>query len=411
MVRTLKTQFLLIINNRLLKMQAIGMLLCLPMLILFLFSSLEHQSIQYAEDVARQSEYAQEDIEWMKRTYDASLQEKHTREIQLDSMVVQKAEYFAKGQYVSYLQEAVNSWKLYFSLQKVRGYNITESQFPALHYGTNMAFDDVKRSTLNSNFARQRVAIFEGMLASTKEVTINELVGITARGQFYRWLGHAGPEVLYLPLFFLLTLLFSSPIFLDDKQHESLLEVKPLSHLKYLLDKIISYWLLISGFEIFLLAIILFAISSRFGAGDWTLDILTFVGQEEVQISSMEFYGKAVLFFLLINFFLITCLASCNKIFSNKPLTVCLSGLVLFLEPLLRFLQINFLGQDLLPSYYISFGPVLHGVKDYFFYRGDFSVEKGWIVLSLWTLVLFTMMYLSVLVRERFRQERGRIWG
>lgn len=213
MVRTLKTQFLLIINNRLLKMQAIGMLLCLPMLILFLFSSLENQSIQYAEDIARQSEYAQEDIEWMKRTYDASLQEKHAREIQLDSMVVQKAEYFAKGQYVSYLQEAVNSWKLYFSLQKVRGYNITESQFPALHYGTNMAFDDVKRATLNINFARQRVAIFEGMLASTKEVTINELVGITARGQFYRWLGHAGPEVLYLPLFFLLTLLFSSSIF------------------------------------------------------------------------------------------------------------------------------------------------------------------------------------------------------
>lgn len=410
-MRTIATQCLLILHNRLQKIQAIGLCLLLPVLIVSLFTALDKRPHQYAEDLATYSKSTKELTEWMKATYDSSLQEKHSREFLFNDMVIQKAVDFEKGEYRKYAQGVVDSWTLFFSLQENRGYNIDESFFPTLDYGASMAHDDLKRAMINNHFARQRLVRFEELLASSKEMSLNDVVGITASAVVYRWLGHAGSEVYYLPCLFMISLLFASPIFLDDKRHSSLLEIKPISHFRYLLEKIASYWLVITGFEVFLLAIIMLSISLKYGTGNWSLNILTFVGQEERLMSSVIFYGEAVLFFLLINLFLVTFTACLNQLFSSKPLTVCLGGLVLFLEPLLHLLQINLSMQELLPSHYISFGPVLHGVKDYFFYEGNFTVKKGLLVLSISTIIFFLVTYFMLLTRDQTVQRRRFVWG
>ncbi|WP_421426171.1 hypothetical protein [Streptococcus suis] len=403
-MRTLKSQLLLILNNRLVRIQALGLLFLLPLLILSIHTNLSERSNQLLVDLEAQAQ----DVNYVKKWNDANIDKFDERAV-LENQGVDafnlSLDYLKHGNYRSYLNE--------YTTYMITGLLIREKFYTYYSdiFNRYVAQDSRNEELLLWRSEKQSVFHSQQLLELSRDITDSEVTRTTSTDVLFSWLDYSTPGIFYVPLFFVITLLFASPIFLDDKKHKSLLEIKPISPYKYLLDKVLSYWIIITGFELMILGIILFSVSFKFGLGDLSLNILIFNGEEELMISQLEFYGKAGLFFLLINFFLTTLLSLTNFLFSSKPLSFLIGVFVLFLEPILRFLQVNPIFSDSLPTSYISFGPVLHGLKEQFFKYGSFTFEKGFVVLIVSSLFFLILTCLFMILRDRWSQNRRFVWA
>ncbi|HEL1733093.1 TPA: hypothetical protein TXT59_000060 [Streptococcus suis] len=403
-MRTLKSQLLLILNNRLVRIQALGLLFLLPLLILSIHTNLSERSNQLLVELEAQAQ----DVNYVKKWNDANkdkFDERAVLENQGADAFNLSLDYLKHGNYRSYLIE--------YTTYMITGLLIRDKFYTYYSdiFNRYVAQDSRHEELLLWRSEKQSVFHSQQLLELSRDITDSEVTRTTSTDVLFSWLDYSTPGIFYVPLFFVITLLFASPIFLDDKKHKSLLEIKPISPYKYLLDKVLSYWIIITGFELMILGIILFGVSFKFGLGDLSLNILIFNGEEELMISQLEFYGKAGLFFLLINFFLTTLLSLTNFLFSSKPLSFLIGVFVLFLEPILRFLQVNPIFSDSLPTSYISFGPVLHGLKEQFFKYGSFTFEKGVVVLIVSSLFFLILTCLFMILRDRWSQNRRFVWA
>ncbi|MDG4505291.1 hypothetical protein NOL38_03295 [Streptococcus suis] len=103
-MRTLKSQLLLILNNRLVRIQALGLLFLLPLLILSIHTNLSERSNQLLVDLEAQAQ----DVNYVKKWNDANIDKFDERAV-LENQGVDafnlSLDYLKHRNYRSYLNE------------------------------------------------------------------------------------------------------------------------------------------------------------------------------------------------------------------------------------------------------------------------------------------------------------------
>ena len=393
----MKTQILLIVRNRLMKIQFIGYVL---LMVVFLVMNFQQKSSlnELLNTTLNQGDKIHLILinEYEEEAKKRSLTE--TEEKWLEDAVAyhRAATAFQNQDYKTYIKEQIHFWELRLELRD-------KEQSPLPIYNT-IGFNPSKQEQLEYKNVKQYLMEFRS-LEEKGRYQLDDILQMQNRIFWMEWTKYNEPMLYWLPGLFSILLLFISPILLDDWKHRSMLAVKPIRQWKYLLQKISSYWLVNMALVILVLFVVFLVQSVSFGWDTFTSPLLVFRGDEEVLMLPLQFIGIVLLFAACVFLFLINLVAWCNQLSRNKMVGFIAGLMVIWAEPIFRSMKIYPSFADKLPLYYVNFGSVIQGMKDDFYATGTFTISNGCASLLVGAFVFFLLTIGTSCWQER--QRRG----
>ena len=160
--------------------------------------------------------------------------------VEIDNAYIDAGNAFQNRDYRKYTQFMIKTWELEELMREEYGIMFTNENT----LGANPSKNEIlyKKKIQQSMMHYQQL---ESKNFDNKKV-VNELIGITAVQSFLPLLDFKIPNIFFLPVLFLFTLVMSNAIFLSDSKHKSLLNAKTISNFRYSIQKMISKWIVIS---------------------------------------------------------------------------------------------------------------------------------------------------------------------
>lgn len=402
----MKSQIIMVLMNRLVRIQVIIFLS-----IVFIFSilrlyELNHQyqlmneytltnikiHEQYKNSLLMDSKMSQRDLYENEKLF-----------VEIDNAYIDAGNAFQNRDYKKYIQLMIKAWELEDSIREK--YRITITNKNTL--GSTVSKNGIlfKKQTQQSMLHYQQL---EDKNFDDKNV-MNELIGITAVQSFLPLLDYKIPNIFFLPFLFLFTLVMSNSIFLSDSKHRSLLNAKPISNFRYSIQKIFSKWIVICFVQFIAFLLYFGVISIKNGIGDLTLKTVIFEFDKPMTISYLSLFLIFISFVLLLNLFIVSLCSLLNQLFSNQILTFLFGTIVIFLEPLMKVLNVEMPYIGFIPSSYFSFGTVIYGVKNEFYLNGHFSMFQGMLALVIASVICF-IFSIGILTLKEKRERYEKIF-
>ena len=387
----MKSQIIMVLTNRLVRIQVIIFLS-----IVFIFSILRLYELNHQYQLM--NEFTQTNIK-IHEQYKNSLlmdskmsqRELHEDEklfVEIDNAYIDAGNAFQNRDYKKYIQLMIKAWELEDSIREK--YDITITNKNTL--GSTASKNGIlfKKQTQQSMLHYQQL---EGKNFDDKNV-MNELIGITAVQSF-------------LPFLFLFTLVMSNSIFLSDSKHRSLLNAKPISNFRYSIQKMSSKWIVISFVQFVAFLIYFGMISVKNGIGDFTLKTVIFENDTPITISYFSLFLMILCFVMLLNLLIVSLCSLLNLLFSNQIFTFLFGIIVIFLETVMKVLNVEMPYIGFNPSSYFSFGPVIYGGKNEFYLNAHLSILQGVLVLIVTSVIGFIVSIgIMTLKEKRERYEK-----
>ena len=381
----MKSQIIMVLTNRLVRIQVIIFLS-----IVFIFSILRLYELNHQYQLM--NEFTQTNIKIHEQSKNSLLmdskmsqRELHEGEkllVEIDNAYIDAGNAFQNKDYSMYIQLMIKAWELEDSIREK--YDITITNKNTL--GSTASKNGIlfKKQTQQSMLHYQQL---EDKNFDDKNV-LNELIGITAVQSF-------------LPFLFLFTLVMSNSIFLSDSKHRSLLNVKPISNFRYIIHKIMSKWFVICFVQLVAFLIFFVIISIKNGIGDFTLKTVIFKNDKTITISYFSLFLIILCFVLLLNLLIVNLCSLLNLLFGNQILTFLFGIIVIFLETVMKVLNVEMPYIGFIPSSYFSFGTVIYGVKNEFYLNGHFSMVRGVLVLVITSVICFIFSIGIMTLKEK----------
>ena len=365
----MKTQLLLIVRNRLMKIQFIG---CVLLMFVFLVMNFQQKSSlnELLNTTLNQGDKIHLILinEYEEEAKKRSLTETEEKWLEDSVAYHRSVTAFQNQDYKTYIKEQIHFWELRLELRD-------KEQSPLPIYNT-IGFNPSKQEQLEYKNVKQHLMEFRSLEAQGR-YQLDDILQMVNRIFWMEWTRYEEPMMYWLPVLFSILLLFISPILLDDWKHQSILGVKPIRQWKYLLQKISSYWLVNMALVILVLFVVFLVQSISFGWDTLTSPLLVFRGEEEVLMLPFQFIGIVLLFAAWVLLFLINLVAWCNQLSRNKMVGFIAGLMVIWAEPIFRSMKIYPSFADKLPLYYVNFGSVIQGMKDDFYATGTFTISNG----------------------------------
>ena len=400
----MKIQIIMVLTNRLVRIQVIIFLS-----IVFIFSILRLYELNHRYQLM--NEFTQTNIK-IHEQYKNSLlmdskmsqRELHEGEklfVEIDNAYIDAGNAFQNRDYRKYTQFMIKTWELEELVREKYGIIYTNENTLGINPSKNGIL--FKKKIQQSMMHYQQL---ESKNFDDKKV-MNELIGITAVQSFLPLLDYKIPNIFFLPFLFLFTLVMSNTIFLSDSKHRSLLNVKPISNFRYIIQKIMSKWFVISFVQLVAFLIYFGMISIKNGIGDFTLNTAIFENDKTITISYFSLFLMILCFVMLLNLLIVSLCSLLNLLFSNQIFTFLFGIIVIFLETVMKVLNIEMPYIGFNPSSYFSFGPVIYGVKNEFYLNARFSMFQGVLVLVVTSVICFIVSIgIMTLKEKRERYEK-----
>ena len=231
----MKTQLLLIVRNRLMKIQFIG---CILLMVVFLVMNFQQKSSlnELLNTTLNQGDKIHLILinEYEEEAKNRSLTETEEKWLEDSVAYHRSVTAFQNQDYKTYIQEQIHFWELRLELRD-------KEQSPLPIYNT-IGFNPSKQEQLEYKNVKQHLMEFRSLEAQGR-YQLDDILQMVNRIFWMEWTRYEEPMMYWLPVLFSILLLFISPILLDDWKHRSMLAVKPIREWKYLLQKMSSYWL------------------------------------------------------------------------------------------------------------------------------------------------------------------------
>lgn len=402
----MKSQIIMVLTNRLVRIQVIIFLS-----IVFIFSILRLYELNHQYQLM--NEYTQTNIKIHEQSKNSLLmdskmsqRELHEHEklfVEIDNAYIDAGNAFQNRDYRKYIQLMIKAWELEDSIREK--YEITITNKNTL--GSTAPKNGIlfKKQTQQSMLHYQQL---EDKNFNDMNI-MNELIGITAVQSFLPLLDYKIPNIFFLPFLFLFTLVMSNSIFLSDSKHRSLLNVKPISNFRYSIQKMSSKWIVISFVQFIAFLFYFGVISIKNGIGNFTLKTVIFENDTPITISYFSLFLIILCFVLLLNLLIVSLCSLLNQLFNNQILTFLFGIIVIFLEPVMKVLNVEMPYIGFIPSSYFSFGPVIYGVKNEFYLNGHFSMVRGVLVLVITSVICF-IFSIGILTLKEKRERYEKIF-
>ena len=394
----MKSQIIMVLTNRLVRIQVIIFLS-----IVLIFSFLRFYELNHQYQVM--NEYTLTNIKIHEQSknsllMDSKMSQRELREdekifVEIDDGFIDAGNAFQNGDYKKYIQLMVKTWELEELVREKYGIIYTNEN--------TLGINPSKNGILFKKKIQQSMMYYQQLESKNfdDKNVMNELIGITAVQSFLPLLDFKIPNIFFLPFLFLFTLVMSNSIFLSDSKHRSLLNTKPISNFRYSFQKMISKWIVISFVQFVAFLFYFGVISIKNGVGDFTLKTVIFENDTPITISYFSLFLIILCFVLLLNLFIVTLCSLLNQLFSNQILTFLFGTIVIFLEPLMKVLNVEMPYIGFIPSSYFSFGTVIYGVKNEFYLNGHFSMVRGVLVLVITSVIWFIFSILIMTLKEK----------
>ena len=394
----MKSQIIMVLTNRLVRIQVIIFLS-----IVLIFSFLRFYELNHQYQVM--NEYTLTNIKIHEQSknsllMDSKMSQRELREdekifVEIDDGFIDAGNAFQNGDYKKYIQLMVKTWELEELVREKYGIIYTNEN--------TLGINPSKNGILFKKKIQQSMMYYQQLESKNfdDKNVMNELIGITAVQSFLPLLDFKIPNIFFLPFLFLFTLVMSNTIFLSDSKHRSLLNVKPISNFRYSIQKIMSKWIVISFVQFVSFLIYFGMISIKNGIGDFTLKTIIFENDTPITISYFSLFLIILCFVLLLNLFIVSLCSLLNQLFSNQILTFLFGIIVIFLETVMKVLNVEMPYIDFIPSSYFSFGTVIYGVKNEFYLNGHFSMVRGVLALVITSVICFIFSIVILTLKEK----------
>ena len=394
----MKSQIIMVLTNRLVRIQVIIFLS-----IVLIFSFLRFYELNHQYQVM--NEYTLTNIKIHEQSknsllMDSKMSQRELREdekifVEIDDGFIDAGNAFQNGDYKKYIQLMVKTWELEELVREKYGIIYTNEN--------TLGINPSKNGILFKKKIQQSMMYYQQLESKNfdDKNVMNELIGITAVQSFLPLLDFKIPNIFFLPFLFLFTLVMSNSIFLSDSKHRSLLNTKPISNFRYSIQKMSSKWIVISFVQFVAFLIYFGMISIKNGIGDFTLKTVIFENDTPITISYFSLFLIILCFVLLLNLFIVSLCSLLNQLFSNQILTFLFGIIVIFLETVMKVLNVEMPYIGFIPSSYFSFGPIIYGVKNEFYLNGHFSMVRGVLVLVITSVIWFIFSILIMTLKEK----------
>ena len=394
----MKSQIIMVLTNRLVRIQVI---IFLSIVLIFSFLRLYELNHQYQI----MNEYTLTNIKIHEQSknsllMDSKMSQRELREdekifVEIDDGFIDAGNAFQNGDYKKYIQLMVKTWELEELVREKYGIIYTNEN--------TLGINPSKNGILFKKKIQQSMMYYQQLESKNfdDKNVMNELIGITAVQSFLPLLDFKIPNIFFLPFLFLFTLVMSNSIFLSDSKHRSLLNAKPISNFRYSIQKMSSKWIVISFVQFVSFLIYFGMISIKNGIGDFTLKTVIFENDTPITISYFSLFLIILCFVLLLNLFIVSLCSLLNQLFSNQILTFLFGTIVIFLETVMKVLNVEIPYIGFIPSSYFSFGPVIYGVKNEFYLNGHFSMFKGVLALVITSVICFIFSIVILTLKEK----------
>ena len=394
----MKSQIIMVLTNRLVRIQVIIFLS-----IVLIFSFLRFYELNHQYQVM--NEYTLTNIKIHEQSknsllMDSKMSQRELREdekifVEIDDGFIDAGNAFQNGDYKKYIQLMVKTWELEELVREKYGIIYTNEN--------TLGINPSKNGILFKKKIQQSMMYYQQLESKNfdDKNVMNELIGITAVQSFLPLLDFKIPNIFFLPFLFLFTLVMSNSIFLSDSKHRSLLNTKPISNFRYSIQKMSSKWIVISFVQFVAFLIYFGMISIKNGIGDFTLKTVIFENDTPITISYFSLFLIILCFVLLLNLFIVSLCSLLNQLFRNQILTFLFGIIVIFLETVMKVLNVEMPYISFIPSSYFSFGPVIYGVKNEFYLNGHFSMVRGVLVLVITSVIWFIFSILIMTLKEK----------
>ena len=402
----MKIQIIMVLTNRVVRIQVI---IFLSIVLIFSFLRLYELNHQYQV----MNEYTLTNIKIHEQSknsllMDSKMSQRELREdeklfVEIDDGFIDAGNAFQNGDYKKYIQLMIKTWELEELIREKYAIIFTNENT----LGANPSKNGIlfKKKIQQSMMHYQQL---ESKNFDDKKV-MNELIGITAVQSFLPLLDYKIPNIFFLPFLFLFTLVMSNSIFLSDSKHRSLLNAKPISNFRYSIQKMSSKWIVISFVQFVAFLIYFGMISVKNGIGDFTLKTVIFENDTPITISYFSLFLMILCFVMLLNLLIVSLCSLLNLLFSNQIFTFLFGIIVIFLETVMKVLNVEIPYIGFIPSSYFSFGPIIYGVKNEFYLNGHFSMVRGVLVLVITSLICF-IFSIGILTLKEKRERYEKIF-
>ena len=402
----MKSQIIMVLTNRLVRIQVIIFLS-----IVLIFSFLRFYELNHQYQVM--NEYTLTNIKIHEQSknsllMDSKMSQRELREdekifVEIDDGFIDAGNAFQNGDYKKYIQLMVKTWELEELVREKYGIIYTNEN--------TLGINPSKNGILFKKKIQQSMMYYQQLESKNfdDKNVMNELIGITAVQSFLPLLDFKIPNIFFLPFLFLFTLVMSNSIFLSDSKHRSLLNAKPISNFRYSIQKMSSKWIVISFVQFVAFLIYFGMISIKNGIGDFTLKTVIFENDTPIAISYFSLFLIILCFVLLLNLFIVSLCSLLNQLFSNQILTFLFGIIVIFLETVMKVLNVEMPYIGFIPSSYFSFGPVIYGVKNEFYLNAHFSMFQGVLVLVVTSVICF-IFSIGILTLKEKRERYEKIF-
>ena len=402
----MKSQIIMVLTNRLVRIQVIIFLS-----IVLIFSFLRFYELNHQYQVM--NEYTLTNIKIHEQSknsllMDSKMSQRELREdekifVEIDDGFIDAGNAFQNGDYKKYIQLMVKTWELEELVREKYGIIYTNEN--------TLGINPSKNGILFKKKIQQSMMYYQQLESKNfdDKNVMNELIGITAVQSFLPLLDFKIPNIFFLPFLFLFTLVMSNSIFLSDSKHRSLLNTKPISNFRYSIQKMSSKWIVISFVQFVAFLIYFGMISIKNGIGDFTLKTVIFENDTPIAISYFSLFLIILCFVLLLNLFIVSLCSLLNQLFSNQILTFLFGIIVIFLETVMKVLNVEMPYIGFIPSSYFSFGPVIYGVKNEFYLNAHFSMFQGVLVLVVTSVICF-IFSIGILTLKEKRERYEKIF-
>ena len=402
----MKSQIIMVLTNRLVRIQVIIFLS-----IVLIFSFLRFYELNHQYQIM--NEYTLTNIKIHEQSknsllMDSKMSQRELREdekifVEIDDGFIDAGNAFQNGDYKKYIQLMVKTWELEELVREKYGIIYTNEN--------TLGINPSKNGILFKKKIQQSMMYYQQLESKNfdDKNVMNELIGITAVQSFLPLLDFKIPNIFFLPFLFLFTLVMSNSIFLSDSKHRSLLNAKPISNFRYSIQKMSSKWIVISFVQFVAFLIYFGMISIKNGIGDFTLKTVIFENDTPITISYFSLFLIILCFVMLLNLFIVSLCSLLNQLFNNQILTFLFGIIVIFLETVMKVLNVEIPYIGLIPSSYFSFGPVIYGVKNEFYLNGHFSMFKGVLALVITSVICF-IFSIGILTLKEKRERYEKIF-
>lgn len=402
----MKSQIIMVLTNRLVRIQVIIFLS-----IVLIFSFLRFYELNHQYQVM--NEYTLTNIKIHEQSknsllMDSKMSQRELREdekifVEIDDGFIDAGNAFQNGDYKKYIQLMVKTWELEELVREKYGIIYTNEN--------TLGINPSKNGILFKKKIQQSMMYYQQLESKNfdDKNVMNELIGITAVQSFLPLLDFKIPNIFFLPFLFLFTLVMSNSIFLSDSKHRSLLNTKPISNFRYSIQKMSSKWIVISFVQFVAFLIYFGMISIKNGIGDFTLKTVIFENDTPITISYFSLFLIILCFVMLLNLLIVSLCSLLNQLFNNQILTFLFGIIVIFLETVMKVLNVEIPYIGFIPSSYFSFGPVIYGVKNEFYLSGYFSMFQGVLVLVITSVICF-IFSIGILTLKEKRERYEKIF-